>query len=175
MNLPVVSVVKIERPADVAVREWRRISREAHRAAGEHWHQRMLPLHFRRGAAATYGYQPRSDKYLANKDRWARRGKLVNGKRVTGGRQDDLVLTGRLAQKVKEWATLMAYPGRVTVRMIGPVYATFRPNRPNGSSQPDKPKEITRVIPVEAELLANLVSQKIQEGILAIRSTKVIR
>lgn len=49
--------------------DWNKAKKEAWRRVGFVWLRKMLPRHFRAGAAARYGYDPRTAQYLKQKRR----------------------------------------------------------------------------------------------------------
>jgi hypothetical protein len=108
---------------DLSRRELHRVMRAAHRAMGVKWAIELLPEHFEPGAGNVFGYAKRTEKWLRRKER------LKAAGRAEGGREDDLVFTGRLRREVLLTArfNINAYPTRVTIRMSGPVYFTLRP------------------------------------------------
>lgn len=112
-------------------RKFARCAKEAYEAMGSLWHDKILPLHFARGAKHRYGYQPRSQKY---RRRRARLG-------VAG--DTDLVFTGDMQKQMQQFATIRGFPTRATVNVSAPYYMTLRPNTFAGSSQPDKFKELS--------------------------------
>lgn len=142
--VPWTMSVTFKKPPDVSIRAWRTGMKEAWRTVGLHWQQQMLPRHFTRAAAANYSHKPRKAKYLEKK----RRLKLRYGGEV------DNVFTGRMEKSLRQPARIIAFPTRVTIRMIGPRYMTFNPNTAKGSNQPNKPAELTRLTGDEREDLS---------------------
>ena len=116
------------------------IWREAHYAAGRYWWDHYLQDHFREGADAKYGYQPRTLGYLKAKRNAARKGKAVSGGRVS------LVFRGLTRDAVKSWAYIQAYPSRCSVRMHGPRYVSMNPKvGKNSRMLPNMGREIVTV------------------------------
>lgn len=157
--------VTFKRPPDVTIRQWRSGMRDAWRAVGERWQTVMLPRHFTRAAAANYGHQPRNSKYLKRK-RLAGRGygylarfAARLGMSVKYGGEVDNVLTGRMEAALKLPARIIAFPSRVTIRMIGPRYMTFRTGR--NSKQPDKGKELTTLTSSERQDLSRFYQAEV--------------
>lgn len=165
--VPWAMSVTFNKPPEVSIRAWRNGMREAWRTVGQHWQQQLLPRHFRRGAAATYNHKPRTAEYLRRKKLAGRgTGPLAKfarrlGMAVKYGGEVDNVLTGRMEEALRLPARIIAFPTRVTIRMIGPRYMTFNPRV--GGSQPNKPAELTRLTTEEREDL----SQRYQAEVLA--------
>jgi hypothetical protein len=146
--------VTFKRPPDVSIRQWRTGMRDAWRGVGQHWQQQMLPRHFTRAAAGMYGHKPRTAKYLARKRRGGfNRFAARLGMTVKYGGEVDNVLTGRMEESLRLPARIIAFPSRVTIRMIGPRYMTFNPRV--GGNQPNKPAELTRLTSDEREELSD--------------------
>jgi hypothetical protein len=142
--VPWTMSVTFKKPPDVSIRAWRNGMREAWRTVGQHWQRYLLPRHFTRAASATYSYKPRKKKYLDKKKRL----------RLKYGGEVDNVFTGRMEESLLLPARFIAFPTRVTIRMIGPRYMTFNPNTFKGSNQPNKPAELTRLTSDEREDLS---------------------
>jgi hypothetical protein len=148
---PLHITVAYVKPPETAIRRWREGMKEAHRVEATEWHERMLPKHFRKGAAARYGHQKRKPEYLKFK-RMAAAGKGPYRKRgpVLLDGQVDNVFSGLLMHTLLGFASIRPYPTRVTVRMSGPRYITMRPYL---SGQPDKAREVTAVAADEQQQL----------------------
>jgi hypothetical protein len=166
--LPTLITTTITRPPEISVRHFRDAMRDAWRALGEKWHREFLPLHFREDAKRKYRHQPRSTRYLAEKRAaaggsgwWYRLAQRV-GRRIEGGGAIDNVLTGRMRDALLHSARMIAFPTRLTVRMIGPRYMTFTPNR--NSVQPNKTVELTRLTPAEETQLREFFGQIVKHN-----------
>lgn len=166
-NLPSLITVTVTRPPEVSIRHWRDAMKDAWTKLGEKWHREMLPLHFREDSKRKYRHQPRSTRYIAEKRAaaggtgwWFRFAQRI-GRTIQGGGNTDNVLTGRMRDALLQSPRLIAFPTRLTIRMIGPRYMTFVPN-PNGM-QPHKGAEITRLTQAEEaqlrEFFGNVVKQ----------------
>lgn len=157
------------RPPEVSIRNWRRITRDAHAEMGALWHREMLPKHFQQNARAIYKHKVRSKKWTSRKRALARRGRLGNGRAVQKGGLVDNVFTGLLEDSLKSSATIRAFPSRVTIRMNGPRYISMRPFH---SNQPDKAAEITTTTKAEAIQLAKVLNQSTTNALKALRAPK---
>lgn len=111
-------------------RKFARCAKEAYAEMGGLWHDKILPLHFERGAKHRYGYAPRSAKYRTRK-------------KNAGKGDTDLVFTGDMRKQMQQFATIRAFPTRATVNVQAPFYMTLKPNTFAGSTQPDKFKELS--------------------------------
>lgn len=141
------------KPPEVTVRRWREIRHSVMRTMGEHWHQHMLPLHFAPNAANVYHYQPRTQKYLADKRRYAEQGKM--GRRTVDRRAatDPLTLSGTLRANVTQVATIRSFEQRFKLIMPGTAYTPDRPRKPN---MPPLAQEVTRLLEREKQELAKI-------------------
>lgn len=155
MPLAVLIKIKEKRPLDVTVREWPRILRAAHAAAGEHYHREIVPRHFQPGAGFRYGYRRRSRRYEQKKARL--------------GRTQPLVFSGTLQRSLTEVANVRGYPSRFSVVMHGPSYI---PKRPRTNRLPPLYEEVTRVTRAERKELADVLKQEIAAGVAAARNNK---
>ena len=137
---------KDRRPIHLATRQWNRIGKRIHEKVGELWRDKLLPKHFQPDAYRRYKHQPRTPRYIVAKIRRATSMKASSWLRVLG--PIDLVYSGQFFFQATRRKALKVYPSRVTVQVGGPYYVTgangrgFRPNRRNGSKQPDKIKEL---------------------------------
>jgi len=143
--LPIKFDVQFDRGHQVSKRAHIEAMREAHRAAGELWHAKMLPKHFTAQAKATYQHQARKPKYIERKKRMALAGKVLLSGVI------DNVLHGLTEDALKGFVSVKAFPTRFTLRMSGPSYLSMRPYK---SGQPDKAAEITRITATEKKELA---------------------
>lgn len=167
--IPILTRIHVDRPPDVALRVWsREIMPKAHADQGEYWVREFLPLHFQRGNADRYGFQARSARYRVMKSKLAARGRAKEGGQV------DLVLTGATRDAITRIVSIRGFPTRTTIAMQGPRYVTFRPFRPGGSTQPDKPAEITAVTNDEQHTLAQVLGDSAVERLDAFRAPKTL-
>ena len=112
-----------------------RVFTGAHTAMAKHWHEHMLPRHFKPGAAARYGYQERMESTIrAKAGRW--------GKSPEYAKQYPLTMTGDLSSDVTGAFVVRATPTKFSVRMQAPHYATMRPK---SAGMPNLGAEITTV------------------------------
>lgn len=153
--MSVLKYIKIvqDKPADVTVREWRRIRHGTMKTMGEHWHARMLPMHFAPNAGNVYRYQRRSKVHEARKRRGAQSGR--DGQRFIDQRAatDSLTFTGRLRRNVAQIAYIRTFEQRFKLVMPGTPYTPARPRNPN---MPPIAQELTTVLEREKEELAAL-------------------
>lgn len=108
------------RPLSIPIRRWREIGKRIHSELGKLWMEKMLPDHFTPQASAKYRYQPRTFRYLVAKAKRLSRGKgNADAKRLGAV---DLVYSGQMYRMLTKNAQVIAYPGRATVKMVGPYY-----------------------------------------------------
>jgi len=167
--MPVLIRSKIELKNFPSKRAWRAAMVKGHDAQGQHWHQHMLKEHFRRNSRQRYGYKPRSEKYERRK-RFGNTGKQGFRGRAKYMGMVDLVCEGDLEESIRGWATIRAFPSRVTVAMNGPSYLriNYKPNRPNLA------REITAVIPEEEKLLADVMDDVVTREMNRTGETRTI-
>lgn len=134
-----------ERPPEASIRVWRRAVKAGNKAAGEHWHKKILPRHFKRNATRRYKYKRRSRRWRERKQRLARFGFAKEGGRT------DLVFTGQLRLATQNFAAIRAFPKRVTIKMQAPSYLRQR------RGGPDKSDEITRVTAIEEKRISDII------------------
>lgn len=154
-----------------SVRSFRAAMTKANSAAGDYWHEHILPRHFTREARHRYHHKPRTSKYLARKQGMAFAGRQIQGHGIKYGGQIDNVLTGRGEDALRAGATTRAYPTRVTISMVGPYYMTMRPFR---SNQPNKGAEVTFVSGDEVLELAEVMNFELQEALNEIRGRESV-
>ena len=157
--IPLVVKFRDQRPESVTVRDWNKYGRIAHELAGKHGQEVLLPRHFTPEAKGRYAHQQRTRKYLIRKIKLASIGK------AQGGGVVDNLFTGLMQKLLQSTAGLDVYPSRVTIKMVGPRYLTFRPNRSKGSTHPDKAREIKTDTPDEARELFEIVDRSLTEQI----------
>lgn len=131
-------------------RKYTRAAKEAFAEMGALWHDKILPLHFERGAKHRYDYAPRTQKYRARR---ARKG-------VAG--DTDMVFTGAMRDQMERFATIKAFPTRATVNVQAPSYMTLRPNTYKGSTQPDKFSELSRMTNADFKQLETRLQTRIE-------------
>jgi len=144
------------RKARGAVRE---VLRESHRAQAGDWHHRYAPGHFSRGAAAKYGYRPRSPSYKRRKRAAAKAGTAKPGRRP-------LVFSGLTELRVRSAGSVKAFPTRATLQLYTPSYIRIRPrgNRPNLA------EELLRILRGEGNQLGERFAKKTERGLRRIRA-----
>jgi hypothetical protein len=141
------------RPLDITVRRWREIRKGAMQVMGLHWHQHMLPEHFKPNAQNVYHFQRRTIAYTKQKERAAQRGHL--GRRVVDRRAgtDFLTFSGTLRTNVTQIASIRTFEQRFKLIMPGTPYTPDRPRRPN---QAPIAQEVTKLLEREKVELAKL-------------------
>ena len=125
------------------------------------WHRKILPLHFRTGAAQKYGYKRRRAKYMKRKRRQRNVGKAP------------LVYRGTLRKQAKFFPRLTSTQHRARVRMRVPAYVKQR-----GSVTPGHPamgEELLKVTPDEANEMGKYAHTRIVEEMMKDRSTRKVR
>lgn len=160
--LPITISVKT-RPPEGSKRAWNAATKAAFQAAGKVWHERFLPDHFKPGAAAQYGYRPRSRKYLEAKLRAGKKGKAEDGG------TSPLVYTGLMRDLLTNHPIYRAYPTRVSIRMPGPRYVGMRVFKAN---QPNKGAEVTKVLPSQKQQLAAVIKSTIRAELAKRKGSK---
>jgi hypothetical protein len=135
----------------VSTRAWKEICRETMAEVGRHWFESFLRLHFREGAAARYGYQPRTAKYIRSKIKAAKKGKALAGGVVP------LLYTGDLREEVQGYVYVRAFPTRATLTLHGPKYLSMTPR----GSRPNMGQEITAVSDEERFQMAALMADRL--------------
>lgn len=141
-------------PPDVSIRNWRKISKDAHLVQAQHWHKYYLNRHFLAGAKFRYGYRLRSRKYLS------RKGRVQAAMGNPGTAQTDLLFTGA-TQRAAQFATFRAFPSRGVVSMQLPAYISIN----SKGSRPPLGSELTRVAPDELDVLNRILDREVQKGL----------
>jgi hypothetical protein len=147
-----------DKPADVTVRAWRSILRGCHEAQGRYWQREILPRHFAPYARFKYGYQQRTQRYLAYKLK-------------TGRGMVDLVYSGGMQEYLTSTGIVRGFPSRATITMTGPRYVTPNPvgRRPNA---PNLAKEVLSVAADERTELAQVLEQDFTRRLAQWRETR---
>lgn len=109
-----------QRPIDVPIRRWREIGKATHQKVAEWWVKELLPDHFTPGAAAKYGYQPRTFSYRALKIKRLAKGRGNADAQRLGA--IDLVFSGRMYRKLMQDTVIRTFPSRANILMNGPKY-----------------------------------------------------
>ena len=122
--------VNSSRPAGIGQRSWRAIAKAGTFAVGVAWDKHFKMRHFQPGAAARYGYKPRSKAYL--------RRKQARGV----PRFLDMVFTGNTRRDVGKLQIPRPFPTRVTIVMPTASYIQMRPKMRNAPNLGD---ELTRI------------------------------
>lgn len=127
------------------------------------WVAKVLPGHFRPGAAARYGFKPRTPEYIKAR------------KRVTGGDQD-LVFTGNTRDTVTQGARISGSAKKFAYRATAPWYVGMTKKMPhlpnlgqeivttNSRERQDMAKRLSNLIPKELERIKD---EKVERVILA--------
>lgn len=153
MTIPIK--IASEARGGMTVREWRTASRDVWADAGEVWHKRILPRHFRGSAFREYSYKNRSRKYTRRKQR-------------LHGHRRPLEFSGRMRRQlmrirdVKSSGNTSKRQGAATIKLHGPRYLSrFRKNL----NQPDMARELQEISVRDARTLASVMDKKIQKRI----------
>ena len=141
------------RPLDTTVRRWREIRKGTMQVMGLHWHQHMLPEHFKANAREVYHFKRRSAAHQKRKETAAKRGRDGNRPVDRRAGTDFLTFTGVLRQNVTQVATIRTFEQRFKLIMPGTPYTPDRPRRPN---QPPIAQEITTLLEREKQELGKL-------------------
>jgi hypothetical protein len=141
------------RPIGTTIRRWREIRHGTMRVMGTHWHQEMLPDHFKPNAQNVYHFQRRSKAHIERKAKGAVRGRDGNRRVDPRAGTDFLTFTGRLREQVLQVATIRTFETRFKLTMPGTPYTPSRPRNPN---QPPIAQEVTKILEREKAELAKL-------------------
>jgi hypothetical protein len=127
-------------------------------AAADWWRTGILPGHFERGAAAKYGYAPRSKAYVK---KYPNANPLVR----TGAMKADLLARAALRMQGRT-LTMQANRLNFCPRMGDndqDLYVTHSNRKANG--YPNMKREIRLVTDAEREQLANIMAAEIEKGL----------
>jgi hypothetical protein len=123
------------KPDDVSVRAWHEALRAGWWAVGMYHDQVIQPRKFQADAAGRYGFQPRSERYVASKRR-----AMAKTWRVKSDL--DLIHSGVTRTAVLQQQYPRAFPTRVTLSIPVREYVQMRPNK---TGRPNLGEEIMRV------------------------------
>ena len=152
----------------LSVRQWREANKTAYYAVGMEFEGAIKPTKFEAGAAALYGFKPRSPKYLRRKGRGYVTGRQGQRYPIPFGGTRDLVLTGKLRAAMMSRHFPRVYPTRVTIQYQSPVsdrgykYATMRPYK---SDHPNLGEELTSVTREQLQRLESIYHDTMQEQV----------
>jgi len=156
--LPVVVPGQVISPSVVrsggtSAKAWRAVSRDSWEAAGDHWHDKILPKHFKPGAAREYRYKRRTAAHQAKKQRMF-------------GHRRPLVFRGDLERQVLRLRDVRGVAdnskrrGAVKIKLSGP--AQFRPFRTlKDLNKPDLASEVQRVSDRDGHELAKVMDREL--------------
>ncbi len=148
------------KPAEVTVRGWREVVKNAFRAMALLWHRDYLPRHFDGSKQRRYGFTARTVKYIRSK---------LSKK----GHATDLVWSGRTRDAAMSTPSIQAYPTRARIRLAVPPYAARKPDA-RSNKRPNLPAEIARVTPDEQRELADFVAARTAENLKEWFETKKV-
>ena len=137
-------------------RHWNDIHREAAVFAGDYWHTRFRPLHFKNLATRRYGYQPRQGEALQGAKGFRR--SYTGQKLQMFGHTRPLVYTGQ-SETLSEQRTIVATAkggqfGSATASVRMP---TSGLNRRSSPRSPNMAQELRTVIPEEIDEIGQAV------------------
>ena len=151
---PIYSKITFDPPAKKYSRKLKNVTRAAHYAVAHAWWRQFAALHFKEGAAARYGYKPRTPGYK-NRRRYIRRYARARGVFIVySGKPRDLLLTGVTRMKVLARPNIKAFPTRATHTMYTPGYIRNHPKLGNQMA-----REVLKITPQEMRVL-NQVAEK---------------
>jgi len=138
------------------------IQKQALHETAQLWHRTVLAGHFAPGAAAGYGYKPRSRFYLSIIKPFQGQGQ---GKFIL------LILKGMARRWLQNFVTITGTKDRQTIRMKAPGYFT-RPfigsftDKKSGktkriTNQPDKPAELVKIGSGDKQILRDFMQDRI--------------
>lgn len=134
--------ISYEPPISKYARALHKVTKEVQREAAQYWHDRILPEHFRPGAAERYGYAPR-----VNKGRiFLKRKKRGGTRRLNVMQHLPLIHTGEAMEGILGPAYIAPYPTRVTIHLAAPSYMSL-------NQKPDMADEVSRITFQEQQAL----------------------
>lgn len=128
-------------------RDYSKVAREALGAIGLEWHDKFLPLHFKRGAKSKYGYRERTAKY--NRE-----------KRKRHNHTKPLVNTGDMQQELTGAASIRPTRQRVSVNMFARAINLAGRQKRRRPNYPDLRGEVTATTQKEIDRLATRAEEK---------------
>jgi hypothetical protein len=175
-----------QRPAAMSKGEHNRVSKDALREVLKTHHKERIPGHFAHGAHSKYGYQPRSQKYIARKIKLGLGGTdLVEA----GGTKQEMtshaefVMSGAAegAQKKLGGKIVLKFAFGKQIQMgyakrgayekaTGQTYDSPR-GKSGGVDLAQMKKEISTIIPEERRLMAEQFRREYLKGYRAIQAT----
>jgi len=151
---PIYTTITFDPPAKKYSRKLKNVTRAAHYAVAHAWWRQFAALHFKEGAAARYGYKPRTAGYLKRR-RYIRRYARSRGLFILySGTPRDLLLTGVTRAKVLARPNIKAFPTRATHTMYTPGYIRRHPKLGDQMA-----REVLKIAPEERRIL-NQVMEK---------------
>jgi hypothetical protein len=111
---PIAISITYEPPPSKYARALHKVTKEVQREAAQHWHDRILPEHFKPGAAERYGYARR-----------VKRRKLLRRKRRTKPHPLEhlpLIHTGAAMEDILSPPYIQSFPTRVNINLAAPSY-----------------------------------------------------
>jgi hypothetical protein len=157
-----------DRPPGVSIRRWRTISRDGMAQAGFLYEGTYKHRHFEEGAAARYGYQPRTAAHRMKKARMV----APKSFKISPDANRDLIMSGLLRKAIKMRHAVRAFPTRVTVNMPSPNYAQMKPRRPN---MPNLGAEIAATSTDEQLEMETAIQTSIENDLNKLREPKTIQ
>ena len=158
-----INIEKWDAVPGVAKRRLPKMLKAAFLAAGRHWHRKMRPEHFKRGAFQRYAgiYRARGKAYAKKKAAaLKKRGKPHNL---------PLVYTGESRRQTATNKTIKGTSKGVTVRMRAPGL-TWRGGRRKGGGSPiNKRLELTFVSDREGQKLVRIIDGVMEKELMTIK------
>jgi len=120
-------IARYEGPIEGKMRDFYPVLTKALRAEAEFWRDKILPGHFKAGAARKYGYKPRAGTYTDSKRAALAKGRVYDSKlRINVPLGDPqlpaLVWTGRTRGLMTSQSRLLVFGKKVSLRMKAPSY-----------------------------------------------------
>lgn len=147
--IPIKQTVKKDHRLSVS--EWRKVSKVGWSAAGDFWHEEILPRHFTHAGAREYSYQKRTRAYEVRKVKRYGHSRPLE---YSG----DLKRAVLRSREVRTVGDNSKRAGAVRIKLRGPRYLfQYRKD----AKQPDKARELSAVSPKDGDRIA-----KHMDGIL---------
>lgn len=163
--------VTTDKPDDVSGRAWRTALVAGWFAVGEYHDREVQPRKFVQGAAERYGFQPRSEKYLARKKRIAQ-----HSWRVKEGGERELIYSGMTRTITLRRQYPRPFPTRVWVEIPTPSYVQMRPNRTGSrAAMPATGQELVSITSDEYTAMEAVFVAAVEAKLNQIRERKTRR
>ncbi len=127
-----------------------------------YWHRKLAKHHFKRGAAARYGYAKRGTKYKRRKRR-------------THGHDNPLEYSGMAKRQLLRYIRVTSSPLGRSPKVAKGAFRGPRYFWMTGKGQPNKGKELVAMIPREEAALGRVVGREVQRELNAAERIRTTR